>query len=432
MQTQVEDSKKNEIEELESRLEALRAQLRDLTMMGTVITSIHEIESVLSVVMDMALQLVHGEVGLLMVADGDQLSTKISWGVKEDFVRSLKYADEVDPAAYCFSHREAVIMTDLDLHSAEGILVTSLVALPIATQDKCLGVLILINKDRGGNYNDHDREVLAMLLNFVAVAIDNSNLMKEELNRQKIEQEMAIAKQVQETILPRQLAKLPGVEIGAAYVPAGAVSGDFYDLFPIDDHRFFMIVGDVSNKGVPAALVMSASSGIIKTILSFDPEISVSGLADRLNTLLSNEIVKDREMFVTLFFSKIDINDGTLTYCNAGHLPGLFWDSAAQKVVELAEGGSIIGQFAGIPFSEGKRNIVSGDRLFLFTDGLTEANDAQCNMFGRTRVMETFKEMSGLPPDQFCQEFKEKIIEFSKGSPEETFDDLTLLQLLVR
>ena len=201
------------LDDLEARLESSRAQLRDLATMGAVVTAIHDIDSVLSVVTDMAIRLVDGEVGLMMLAEDGKLSMKISWGMTEEFVRSLMYADGQDLATYCYTNRKPVILSDLGIKSDEGLSLNSVMALPIRTSEKCLGVLITVNKADGGNYSDEDRELLEMLLNFVAVAIDNSLLMKAQLNRQKIEQEMAIAKQVQETILPKAGVQIPGVEI---------------------------------------------------------------------------------------------------------------------------------------------------------------------------------------------------------------------------
>jgi sigma-B regulation protein RsbU (phosphoserine phosphatase) len=270
-----------------------------------------------------------------------------------------------------------------------------------------------------------------MLLNFVAVAIDNSNLIKDKLRQQKTDQEMAIAKQIQETILPTNIDNITGVDIGAAYYPARDVGGDFYDVIRIDETSFVVVVGDVSNKGVPAALVMSAAAGIIKTTIASNPDISVSELAGRLNDLLADEIIKDREMFVTLFFAKFDLKQNQLFFCNAGHIPGLFWDSRKRSIVELTEGGTIVGQFQGFKFKQGKQELVAGDKLFLFTDGLTEAMDTQNNLFGRERAEQVFSAEIGKDPKEFCSKVKEWVDRFSEGASEDSQDDFTILQVRI-
>lgn len=419
------------INDLETRLEAKRAQLRDMATMGAVITSIQEINAVLSVVMDMAIRLVNGEVGLIMLETDGQLKVEISWGVNEEFAKSLMYLDGMDLPSYCFKVRETITLNELDLKAEDGFLVQSLISVPIHTSKRCHGVMVIVNKSDGGLFGDEDREILQMLLNFVAVAIDNSDMIKAKLDQQKIDQEMDIARQIQETILPQDIDSIDGVDIGVAYYPAREVGGDFYDLIRVDDSRFVVVIGDVSNKGVPAALVMSAAAGIIKSIIKTNADITVAELAASLNDILANEIIKDREMFVTLFFCKFDLADRRLTYCNAGHLPGLFWDSDENSICELAEGGPIVGQFPGTVFKEGERKLHSGDRLFLFTDGLTEATDADNNLFGRERAEQVFSVETGLEPKEFCARVKEWVDRFSEGAGKETHDDFTIMQVKV-
>ena len=422
---------KPSIEELESRVAELEAQLNDLATMGTVITAILEIDAVLSVTMDMALRLVDGEVGLVLISEEGELKPKVTWGVSEEFVKSMMYEEGLDLASYCFNHRETIMLADLELKSADGIVLDSVIACPIQTKATCLGVMILINKYGGGNYTDSDRCKLNRLLNFVAVAVENSQLVRNKLEKQRIDQEMSIAKQIQETILPQDVDNIVGAQIGAVYFPAGEVGGDFYEVLRIDDRRFMVIIGDVSNKGVPAALVMSACSAIIKSTLASNPNITVSKLAETVNDLMANQIIREREMFVTLFFSRFDQASRTLTYCNAGHIPGLFWSNREGKIEELAEGGPIVGQFPGIPYKEGERNISSEDRLFVFTDGLTEAMDVNRNLFGRERAEQVLSAEIGLEPDEFCLKVKEWVDRFTEGAPADCQDDFTVLQVKV-
>ena len=419
-------------EELSDILAAQTAELRDLATMGAVITSIHDIDAVLSVVMDMAVRLVNGEVGLIMLDEGEGLTTKISWGVQEEFVRDLLYKNQRDIATYCHETGDGVALTDLDITDEVGRHVSSVVCVPIKTSHRAHGAMTIINKTHGGGFTSEDKDRLAMLLNFVAVAIDNARLLQEQLRRQKIEHEMAIARQVQETILPQELDGIPRVEIGVAYYPAREVGGDFYDIRRLSDREFIVVVGDVSNKGVPAALVMSAAAGIMKSRLDVNPTIAMNELAGCLNNILVNDIIRHREMFITLFFAKFDLAAGEVTYCNAGHLPGLLWSAEHQQVHQLAEGGPIVGQFPDIPFQLGSHPIGPGDRLFLFTDGLTEAENATGQLFGRERAEQVFTAEIGLRPQAFCARVKEWVDQFTKGSSEDSRDDFTLLEVEVK
>jgi sigma-B regulation protein RsbU (phosphoserine phosphatase) len=136
-------------------------------------------------------------------------------------------------------------------------------------------------------------------------------------------------------------------------------------------------------------------------------------------------------MFVTLFFSRFDLESRRLTYCNAGHMPGLFWSGEQKRIDELAEGGPILGQFEGIDYKQGERPLGADDRLFLFTDGLTEAMDAENRLFGRERAEQVFSAEIGLSPKEFCLKVKEWVDAFTEGASEDTQDDFTILQVKV-
>jgi len=420
------------IEELETRLEAKKAELRDFATMGVVVTSILEIDAVLSVTIDMGIRLIDGEVGLILLEEGGELKTKASWGVGEQFVKSMHYEDGLDIATYCFQRRTPVVLSDLELVSENGILIQSVLACPIQSRDKCLGVMIVINKFGGGNFTEEDLESLSMLLNFVSVAVENSILVKDKLKQQRMAQEMAIAKQVQETMLAAKVDQIGGAEIGAVYFPAGEIGGDFYDILKLSETEFMVILGDVSNKGIPAALIMSACSGVIKSVLDANPMITVSELAATVNRLMADSIIKDREMFVTMFYARFDLTRGQLTYCNAGHLPGLYWDESAQAIASLSEGGPIVGQFPEAAYRQGQRSIQSEDRLFLFTDGLTEAADAERRLFGRERAEQVFISEIDLAPNEFCHQVKEWVDRFAEGAAEDSHDDFTIVQVRVK
>jgi len=419
------------VNQLENRLEFKKAELRDLATMGAIITSIHDISAILSVVLDMAVRLVKGEVGIILIDENGRLNARSSWGISEEFIHSLKYKDSLDLPTYVFQKKEIVILNHLNRKNEDGLLVESVICLPIKTSSECYGALTIINKEDRGVFDQEDKEILEMLLNFVAVAINNSILVKTKLAKQKMEQEIAIARQIQNTMLPSNIDDTTGVQIGAEYFPVGEVGGDFYDIIRIKENELVVIIGDVSSKGVPAALVMSAAAGIIKSVLTDKPAVAMNELASEVNDILAQGIIKDREMFVTLFFGRFDLKNRILTYCNAGHLPGLFWNAQLNSVERLAEGGSLVGQFEGARYGMGEKKLCADCRLFLFTDGLTEAADNKNNLFGVKRAEELFRSGIELHPKDFCRRVKATIDDFRVGCSEETLDDFTILQVQI-
>ncbi|MCP4634307.1 MAG: PP2C family protein-serine/threonine phosphatase [candidate division Zixibacteria bacterium] len=425
------NSSEDRIFELESKLEKSRLKVNDLATMGTLIASILDIDTILSVVMEMSIRMVDGEVGLIQLQEEDELVSKISWGVDNTLIKNIIYKDDLDICSYCFKNQESVVFSDFNLNLPSGPTIKSVLAVPIKSRARCHGVVVIINNTSGENFNDLEKGNLEILVNFAAVAIDNSLLLKESLAKQKIEQELAIARQVQNAILPVNEMTIENIEFAMIYEPAKQVGGDFYDIVKVTDKKFLMIIGDVSNKGVPAGLVMAATAAIIKSELRNDENIALSTLMSNLNNILCDGIIKSHDMYVTLFIARFDLETGKVSYCNAGHVPPLYWTTTKNEVVELRSGGTFVGQFPDIPYKEGEQAISRGDRLFTFTDGLTEAEDVNGNFLGTKRAREIFISKKELPANQFCIDVKEWVDRFREGAKQETFDDFTIFELKV-
>ena len=425
------NSSDDRIFELESRLEKSRLKVHDLATMGTLIASILDIDTILSVVMEMSIRMVEGEVGLIQLYEEEELISKISWGVDNTLVQSIIYKDDQDIAGYCFRNQESIVYSDFSLNLPAGPNINTVLAVPIKSRARCHGVVVIINNTLGEDFTEADKNSLEMLVNFAAVAIDNSLLLKESLSKQKIEQELAIARQVQNAILPVSEMAIDNMEFAMIYEPAKQVGGDFYDIVKITDKEFLIIVGDVSNKGVPAGLVMAATAAIIKAELRNKPDIALSALMSNLNNILCDGIIKSHDMFVTLFIARFNLSSGIVSYCNAGHVPPLYWSTTKNEVVELRSGGTFVGQFPDVPYKEGEQSISRGDRLFAFTDGLTEAEDVNGNFLGTARAREIFISKKELPAEQFCIDVKEWVDRFREGAKHETFDDFTIFELKI-
>ncbi len=421
----------DQIFELQSSLEKTRWTLHDMATMGALIASILDLEKILSVVMEMSIRMVEGEVGLIQLQENKELVTRVNWGVDDAIIKSIIYKDDEDISNYCFNKQEAIVETEFDQKFKYGPQIKSFVALPIKSRARCHGTILIINKSTGDNFSENDKTNLEMLMNFAAVSIDNSILLKESLARQKFEQELEIARQIQETILPDKEAKIDGVDIGTAYFPAREVGGDFYDIIKINETDFLFVIGDVSNKGVPAAMVMSAASAIIKTQLDRDPSVNPARLVARLNNILCRGIIKSHEMFITIFIARFNMEKRKLVYCNAGHLPPLFWAAAKKEMIELRSGGTFVGQFPDMDYKQGEISFRANDIIFAFTDGLTEAENAQGEFFGLERAMQVFLSVKDVTPNEFCMKVKEWVNRFAEGASEDTVDDFTLVNLRI-
>lgn len=212
-----------------------------------------------------------------------------------------------------------------------------------------------------------------------------AQVMRAQLERNATKQrdfEISDATDVQKALLPREMPSLPGYDVAAWLQPARGVTGDYYDLFQLDDDRAFLCIGDVAGKGTAAALLMANLQGTLKTLVL--DERSPAALCRRLNPLVAPNLPA---RFISFFCAVLEFRTGKVTYCNAGHLaPVVVRNSAA--IARLHQGGPVLGCLEGSDYAEGQFSMLSGDSIVLFTDGITEAGAQSINdEFGEERLI---------------------------------------------
>jgi sigma-B regulation protein RsbU (phosphoserine phosphatase) len=233
------------------------------------------------------------------------------------------------------------------------------------------------------------------------------------------EREWADARQTQQGMLPRALPELPGFQLAAAYRPARALAGDYYDVLALDAAHALICIGDVAGKGVPAALVMSNLQAAVKAYAGKD--CSPVELCRRVNRILCENCEPGR--FVTFFCGVLDTAKSTFTYVNAGHNPPLVARPNG-SVLKLADGGPVLGEFPDWSAAQGQITLAPGDRLAFYTDGITEAEDADGHEFGEARLVDLLAKYRGAGAGELHARLLAEAVRFAGG----TFtDDATLL-----
>jgi serine phosphatase RsbU (regulator of sigma subunit)/anti-sigma regulatory factor (Ser/Thr protein kinase) len=261
------------------------------------------------------------------------------------------------------------------------------IAVPLITQGELIGLLNLGHRLSEQDYSSDDRRLLSTLATQAAPALRVAQLVLQQQadarQRERIEQELRVARVVQQTLLPDAVPNLAGWQIAAHWLPAREVSGDFYDFYPLSDGRWGLVIADVTDKGVPAALVMANTHGILRA--AAEQLISPGKVLDRVNNLLCPDIPP--KMFVTCFYAVLDPATGHLQYANAGHPTP--YQRTASGLVELNARGMPLGLFPDMPYDEKETFLAPGDNLIFYSDGLVEAHNPQEEMFGTGRLKAT-------------------------------------------
>jgi len=272
---------------------------------------------------------------------------------------------------------DAPLLRDLKARAME-------IVVPLASQGELIGLLALGPHLKGEAYTQEERSMLDTLAPQVAPALRVAQMVQEQQEqvreRERIEQELRTAQAIQRAFLPKDVPALPGWQLVPYYQPAREVGGDFYDFLPFEDGRLGLVIGDVTDKGIPAALVMTATRTMLRTAAQgiFSP----SEVFARVNDLLYAETPPG--MFVTCFYAVLDPRSGWLHYANAGH--DLPYRRHNGSISELRATGMPLGMMPGTRYDDHEVTLAPGDSVLFYSDGLVEAHNRQREMFGLPRL----------------------------------------------
>lgn len=257
---------------------------------------------------------------------------------------------------------------------------------PLVSGGELIGTLNLGPRLSDQQYSTDDKKLLDALAAQAAPALQVAELVQkqaaEAASRERIEQELKVATLIQQNFLPRELPDLPGWQVAAYYQPAREVGGDFYDFFSLEDGRVAVVIGDVTDKGVPAAMVMAAARSVLRA--SGSRIGSPGDVLERVNDLLVPDIPE--RMFVTCLYAVVDPVTGRIVFANAGH--NLPFARTTDGIVELRATGMPLGMMPGMTYEEKEALLAPGESLLLYSDGITEAHDPTREMFGTERLGE--------------------------------------------
>lgn len=292
--------------------------------------------------------------------------------------------------------------------------------LPLVTHSRMVGFLAIGSKSERRDFEAKDIAILQSLASQVAVAAENIMLLEENLEKRRMEDELSRAREIQQGLFPRQIPKTPGLQVAAKSYFCLEVAGDYYDVINLDDNRTVLAVGDVSGKGAGAALLMSNLQASLRVIVRVGAKLSDA--VGEMNDLLFANTPPDQ--FITFFVGIYDKRTSALSYVNAGHNPPMVTRNSG-KIEELSTGGLVLGAFAGVLYEQGFIELNEGDLLFLYTDGISEAQNSKEEMFGENRIKGFLQNKIHSSVGSLLENLELEVVRFTENIP--LADDFTIL-----
>jgi sigma-B regulation protein RsbU (phosphoserine phosphatase) len=413
------------------RLEQKIQRLSSLIEVNGIISSSLNLDRILENVMTISKQVMNADASSLMLIDEktNELVYEVALGVvgeklKQEF--RLKMGQGI--AGSVAQEGKPLLLEDAYTHpkfhrahdEATGYCTKSMITVPLKVGEKITGVAQVINRLDDRPFDPDDLELFIALCSLAAIAIDNAKMHKSLMERQRLVKDMEFARTVQESFLPQHAPEVPHYKFSSHYTPAQEVGGDFYDFIPLDADRIGIVVGDVSGKGVPAALFMAKLGSDLRT-LAFTEDGPAAAL-EKLNDLLVER--SRRGMFATLLYLELDSRNNALTIASAGHLPPLLKHADGPVRRLSTSGGSPLGIVSGMKFGQETATLERGDAVVLYTDGIIEAMNAGEELYGYERFEERILK-SPPDPDALKSAIIDGVNRFTGLAPQH--DDLTLV-----
>lgn len=370
-------------------------------------------------ILDLAIQTVKADRGVLMTAEGDDLVVQANRG--EGFRISTAVRDRVLNSGMSVLVRDTS-MDDAfrDRRSIVEQNIRTLMAVPLQTRDKIIGIIYVDSPSLTREFTKDDLNLLTVMANVAAIRIEQTRFAEVEKARQLMARDLEQAAEIQQGFLPAKAPVVHGLDVAGHNAPCRTVGGDYYDFFPYGNSRIAMVLGDVSGKGMPASLLMMGLQARVQVLIE-EPK-SLADVMTRLNRITCANCPSGR--FITLFFCILDGETGELTYCNAGHNPPLIIRADGSHQ-ELKGGGPILGIIPVIEYEEYHAQLAEGDLLVIYSDGVTEASSPAGEEFEIPGLAGAVIPVRDQSAGSIIESINKAVATYTAGAP--PADDVTLI-----
>lgn len=425
----------------------------ELLRLGKLLASTLSLDNRLDRVLDQAMELLGAERGSIMLLEEEARELVVRAARGLDGWREFRVPLGKGISGWVAEHGEPLILQDVVADRrfrGTDPSVKSALAVPLRVQDKIIGVLNVSTSTRTRRFGRHDLEHLLSFADMAAAAIENARLYQALKREQEhLKKELRLASRIQRSIISTHVP-CASIRMVSRLMPASAVGGDFFSIIPLArdsrfcfycapdtqdrcqklrtefcPQKFGLMIGDVANKGMPAALIMSVLTTLLYELGRH--HISPRTILDEANTAFRRFFSESQYGFATLFYAFYDNNDNTLTYARAGHEPPLLWRKGDGSIEALEGEGFPVGLMEDGKYQERTIKLEKGDRVLLYTDGLTGALNVRGEVMGRKKLVELMKKHAREDIENFLDVLADEIMLFSGDAPQP--DDVAVMVL---
>ena len=383
--------------------------------------------TVLNALIDESVKATNAERGFLMLFDSrNELVFRTARGMDQrtieesDFKISRGIVDRVAKEGRPLLTSNAQMDERLDKRASVKLYgLRSVLCVPILLKEQVQGVVYVDNRYQKGIFKQADLELLESIASSAGIAIENARLYQVAVDKGRMERELQVAREVQASLIPPYVPQLKGWEFAACWKPAHEVSGDFYDFITLPQGRTGLVVADVSDKGMPAAIFMALSRSIIRAVVGRNDRPAAD--MTQVNHLIWQDTAQ--EMFITFFYAQLDIDSQELTYVNAGHNPPLFLKKGS-PIKELTRTGMAAAVEGDVVYEQDVIKFEKGDCLLIYTDGIIDSVSKK-GSYGLERLKEVYEKYHGYDAADMVAAIEKDVCGFSADAV--PVDDVTML-----
>lgn len=425
------DSIQNSTSILQEENKRLRTAVEELSVLNeiaTAITSIQSLEQIVDLIVRKCVKNLKVEQGVVMLLDEkDQNNPFHTMIRKQDSISNiLPFRLDAQLTGWMLKNKTPLLINDLKNDTRFKFVVenefpiTSLLSVPMMLKGKMIGLLTVFNKRTSNGFTIDDQRLLGIISAQSAHVIENARLYQEEQAFRKLQEEMLVACEIQLDLLPKSNPNVKGFQIAGTSIPAKDVGGDYFDFIKINDDHLAFCLGDISGKGIPAAILMSNLQATLRgqTLM----KKNCSECVTFANDIMYHNTAANK--FATLFYAILDSSNNEVVYCNAGHNdPLLITDE--NKISKLSTGGIVVGIQPSMPFDEATIPLNVNDMLVVFSDGITEAMNSDEEEFGDERLQSLLIQHKKESAEKLIQIIIKEVKHFAGNQPQ--MDDMTVV-----